>query len=166
MTPINWILIGLIVVMTIIGFFFLFNNKNDNQSSTSKKSKNDIVAPLKIQAYERLVLYLERIRYSVLVKRVFMPGMSRTDLQFALIQNVQDELEHNLAQRLYVSEPTWFNIIIVRDEVLKSINTVFNDNAYADAAMMAQIIASMDNSLIDKAVIAIKKEFNTICYES
>ena len=166
MTPINWILIGLIVVMTIIGFFFLFNNKNDNQSSTGKKSKNDIVAPLKIQAYERLVLYLERIRYSVLVKRVFMPGMSRTDLQFALIQNVQDELEHNLAQRLYVSEPTWFNIIIVRDEVLKSINTVFNDNADADAAMMAQIIASMDNSLIDKAVIAIKKEFNTVCYES
>ena len=54
MTPINWILIGLIVVMTIIGFFFLFNNKNDNQSSTGKKSKNDIVAPLKIQAYERL----------------------------------------------------------------------------------------------------------------
>ena len=157
MTPINWILIGLIVVMTIIGFFYLFNNKNDNQSGT--------VVPLKIQAYERLVLYLERIRYSVIVKRVFMPGMSRTDLQFALIQNVQDELEHNLAQRLYVSEPTWFNIIIVRDEVLKSINTVFNDNADADAAMMAQIIASMDNSLIDKAVIAIKKEFNTICYE-
>jgi hypothetical protein len=166
MTPVNWILIGLIVVMTIIGFFFLFNNKNDNQSGTGKKKHSDVVTPLKIQAYERLVLYLERIRYTVLVKRVFMPGMSRTDLQFALIQNVQDELEHNLAQRLYVSEPTWFNIIIVRDEVLKSINTVFNENADADAPTMAQIIASMDNSLIDKAVIAIKKEFNTVCYES
>ena len=155
MTPINWILIGLIVVMTIVGFFFFFSgNKNDNQSNT--------VVPLKIQAYERLVLYLERIRFSVLVKRVFMPGMSRSDLQFALIQNVQDELEHNLAQRLYVSEPTWFNIIIVRDEVLKSINAAFGENPNADAAMMAQIIASIDNSLIDKAVIAIKKEFNNI----
>ena len=155
MTPINWILIGLIVVMTIVGFFFFFSgNKNDNQSNT--------VVPLKIQAYERLVLYLERIRFSVLVKRVFMPGMSRSDLQFALIQNVQDELEHNLAQRLYVSEPTWFNIIIVKDEVLKSINAAFGENPDADAAMMAQIIASIDNSLIDKAVIAIKKEFNNI----
>ena len=155
MTPINWILIGLIVVMTIVGFFFFFSgNKSDNQSNT--------VVPLKIQAYERLVLYLERIRFSVLVKRVFMPGMSRSDLQFALIQNVQDELEHNLAQRLYVSEPTWFNIIIVKDEVLKSINAAFGENPDADAAMMAQIIASIDNSLIDKAVIAIKKEFNNI----
>ena len=152
----TWILIGLIVVMTIIGFVFFFSgNKNDNQS-------NNNVVPLKIQACERLVLYLERIRFSVLVKRVFMPGMSRTDLQFRLIQNVQDELEHNLAQRLYVSEPTWFDVIIVKDEVLKSINAAFGENPDADAATMAQIIASMDNSLIDKAVIAIKKEFNNI----
>ena len=133
--------------------------KSDNQTNTT-------VVPLKIQAYERLVLYLERIRYAVLVKRIFMPGMSRTDLQFALIQNVQDEFEHNLAQRLYISEASWFNVVIVKDEVLKNINATFGENPDADAATMAQIIASMDNSLIDKAVIAIKKEFNTICYES
>ena len=163
MSPTTWVLIGLIVVMTIVGFFFFFSgNKNDNQSNTSNKSKKDVLVPLKIQAYERLVLYLERIRFSVLVKRVFMPGMSRADLQFALIQNVQDELEHNLAQRLYVSEPTWFNIIVVKDEVLKNINVAFGENPDADAATMAQIIASTDNSLIDKTVIAIKKEFNNI----
>lgn len=161
MSTTTWILIGLIVVMTIVGFVFFFSgNKNDNQSNKANKSKDDVIVPLKIQAYERLVLYLERIRFSVLVKRVFMPGMSRADLQFALIQNVQDELEHNLAQRLYVSEPTWFNIIVTKDEVLKSINAAFGENPDADAAMMAQIIASIDNSLIDKVVITIKKEFN------
>ena len=152
----TWILIGLIVVMTIIGGYFMFSGKkSDNQTNTT-------VVPLKIQAYERLVLYLERIRYAVLVKRIFMPGMSRTDLQFALIQNVQDEFEHNLAQRLYISEASWFNVVIVKDEVLKNINNTFGENPDADAPTMAQIIASMDNSLIDKAVIAIKKEFNTI----
>ena len=152
----TWILIGLIVVMTIIGFIFFFSGKKaDNQS-------NEKLLPLKVQACERLVLYLERIRYSVLVKRVFMPGMSRSDLQFALIQNVQDELEHNLAQRLYVSESSWFNVVIVKDEVLKSVNAAFSENPNADVATMAQIIASMDSTLIDKAVIAIKKEFNTI----
>lgn len=156
MSPTTWILIGLIVVMTVIGGYFMFSGKkSDNQS-------NEKVLPLKVQAFERLVLYLERIRYAVLVKRVFMPGMSRTDLQFALIQNVQDEFEHNLAQRLYVSESSWFNVVIVKDEVLKSINAAFSENPNADAPTMAQIIASMDNSLIDKAVIAIKKEFNTI----
>ena len=156
MSPTTWILIGLIVLMTVIGGYFMFSGKkSDNQTNTT-------VVPLKIQAYERLVLYLERIRYAVLVKRIFMPGMSRTDLQFALIQNVQDEFEHNLAQRLYISEASWFNVVIVKDEVLKNINATFGENPDADAATMAQIIASMDNSLIDKAVIAIKKEFNTI----
>lgn len=159
----TWVLIGLIVVMTIVGFYFVFSgNKRDNQSNTVNKSKEAVLLPLMVQAYERLVLYLERIRFSVLVKRVFMPGMTRADLQFALIQSVQDELEHNLAQRLYVSEPVWFNVIIVKDEVLKSINAAFGENPDADAATMAQIIASMDSSLIDKAVIAVKKEFNTI----
>lgn len=162
MTPINWILIGLIVVMTIVGFYFLFGNRSDNQSNTYRKGRNEVIVPLKVQAYERLVLYLERIRFSVLVKRVFLPGMSRSDLQFALIQNVEDEFEHNMAQRLYVSEPTWFNIVIVRDKVLKSINMAFDENCDADTAMMARIIASMGNSLIDEAVVAIKKEFNTI----
>lgn len=163
MTITTWILIGLIVVMTIVGAVFFFSgNKNDNQSYTANGVKNDVVVPLKIQAYERLVLYLERIRFSVLVKRVFMPGMSRTDLQFAMIQSVQDEFEHNLAQRLYVSEPVWIMINMTKEETLKSISGVFNDNPDADAANMAQIIASMDNTLIDKAVITIKKEFNNI----
>jgi hypothetical protein len=45
---------------------------------------------------------------------------------------------------------------------LKSVNAAFSENPDADVATMAQIIASMDSTLIDKAVIAIKKEFNTI----
>ena len=150
----TWVLIGLVIVMTVIGGFMFFSKKKtDNQP---------VVTPLKVQACERLVLYLERIRFSVLVKRVFMPGMSRSDLQFAMIQSVQDELEHNLAQRLYLSEETWFMIIVTKDDVLKSINLAFGENPEADAATMAQILASTSNPLIDKTVITIKKEFNTI----
>ena len=148
----TWILIGLVIVFTVIGGFMLFSKKNsDNQP---------VITPLKVQACERLVLYLERIRFSVLVKRVFMPGMSHSDLQFALIQNVQDEFEHNLAQRLYVSEEVWMMIVLTKDDVLKSINEAFAANQDADAATMAQAIALIHNSLIDRAIIAIKKEFN------
>ena len=128
----------------------------------SSEETDNVVVPLKIQAYERMLLYLERIRLSVIVKRVFMPGMSRSDLQFALIQNVQDEFEHNLAQRLYVSEEVWMMIVVTKDDTLKHINEAFASNPDADAATMAQIIASMSNSLIDKTVISIKKEFNNI----
>ena len=153
----TWILI--IVGIVVFGGIFIFGAKKGKKKNVEV---SETVVPLMIQAFERLVLYLERIRYSVLVKRVFMPGMSRSDMQFALIQSIQDEFEHNLAQRLYVSEEIWMMVVLAKDEVLKSINEVFGANPEADAATMAQILASKSNSFIDRAVIAIKKEFNDI----
>ena len=120
------------------------------------------IVPLKIQAYERLVLYIERIHFPVLVKRVFHPGISRKDFQFSILQNVQDEFEHNLAQRLYVSESTWQLIVMAKEEVLQNVNAVFNDNPDADIAMIAQKIASFENPMGEKAVVNIKNEFNSL----
>ena len=153
----TWVLI--IVGIVIFGGIFLFGTKKGKKKSVEV---SETVAPLMIQAFERLVLYLERIRFSVLVKRVFMPGMTRSDLQFALIQSIQDEFEHNLAQRLYVSEEIWMMVVLTKDEALKSVNEAFGANPEADAAAMAQIMASKSNTYIDRTVIAIKKEFNEI----
>ena len=133
------------------------------KSSEELKSVSyKLIVPLKIQAYERLVLYIERIQFPVLVKRVFHPGMSKNDFQFSLLQNVQDEFEHNLAQRLYVSESTWQLIVLAKEEVLRNANAVFNDNPDADIAMIAQKIASFENPMGEKAVINIKNEFNSL----
>lgn len=151
----TWILI--IVGIVVFGGFLLFGVKKNTKKGVDI---SETVAPLMIQAFERLVLYLERIRFSVLVKRVYMPGMTRSDFQFALMQNIQDELEHNLAQRLYVSEDIWMMVILTKDEALKSINEVFGANPDADAAAMAQMLAAKSNTYIDRTVIAIKKEFN------
>lgn len=131
------------------------NDDNDLKTISQK-----LIVPLRIQAYERLLLYIERIQFPVLVKRVFNPAMSRNDFQFSLLQNVQDEFEHNLAQRLYVSEDTWQLINMAKEEVLLNINAVFNDNPDADVSKVAQILASFSNPMVDKAVINIKREFD------
>ena len=153
----TWILI--IVGLVVFGGIFLFGKKKDRKKNADV---SEIVAPYMIQAFERLVLYLERIRFSVLIKRVYVPGMSRSDLQFAMIQSIQDEFEHNLAQRLYVSEDIWMMVVLTKDESLKGLNEAFGANPEADASTMAQILASKSNSYIDRTVIAIKKEFNEI----
>ena len=153
----TWVLI--IVGIVVFGGLFIFGSKKGKKKSVGV---SETVAPLMIQAFERLVLYLERIRFSVLIKRVYAPGMSRSDLQFAMIQGIQDEFEHNLAQRLYVSEDIWMMVVLTKDESLKGINEAFGANPEADASAMAQILASKSNSYIDRTVIAIKKEFNDI----
>jgi hypothetical protein len=140
-------------------------NKNIDIMKSDSELKSvsyKLIVPLKIQAYERLVLYIERIQFPVLVKRVFHPGISRNDFQFSLLQNVQDELEHNLAQRLYVSESTWQLVVMAKEEVLQNVNAVFNDNPDADIAMIAQKIASFENPMGEKAVVNIKNEFNSL----
>ncbi len=135
------------------------NVKDDNEL---KSDSLKLIVPLKIQAYERLLLYIERIQFPVLVKRVFHPGISKNDLQFSIMQNVQDEFEHNLAQRLYVSETTWRLVVLAKEEVLQNVNAVFNDNPDADVAMIAQKIASFENPMGEKAVVNIKNEFNSL----
>lgn len=164
--------IGCIIVLLVLGYFMFFGkSKSSENNHIPQRIKGDddikvvsykLTVPLRIQAYERLILYIERIQFPVLVKRVFYPGISRNDFQFSLLQNVQDEFEHNLAQRLYVSEATWQLILLAKEEVLQNLNAVFGDNPDADVALIAQQLASFENPMAEKAVVNIKKEFNSL----
>ena len=161
------ILIILLVASCIITLKREEKSKNDIIDKIKKDNELKAVSlkltiPLKIQAYERLLLYIERIQFPVLVKRIFHPGISRDDFHFSLLQNVQDEFEHNLAQRLYVSESTWQLIVLAKEEVLQNVNAVFNDNPNAEIAMIAQKLASFENPMVEKAVVNIKNEFNSL----
>ena len=169
MNIVNIISIVIIILLSVYCFIMLKKEDKPNKNIDIMKSDSELksvsyklIVPLKIQAYERLVLYIERIQFPVLVKRVFYPGISRNDFQFSILQNVQDEFEHNLAQRLYVSESTWQLIVMAKEEVLQNVNAVFNDNPDADIAMIAQKIASFENPMGEKAVVNIKNEFNSL----
>ena len=152
MNTLAWIIVA-VVLLIFVGSLFI---------TPSEKKNSAVVVNLKSQACERLLLYLERIQYPVLLKRIFMPGMTRDELLMSLVQNVQEELEHNLAQRLYVGEDTWLMIQMAKDEALGTINAAFVDNPDSDAASIAQLLVSSHNNMIDKAVIKIKVEFNSL----
>lgn len=167
---INFFIIAVIIVLLISAFFVIRDKNHQTVGGTSNLlNDNDlrlvslkIVVPLKIQAHERLLLFIERMQFPILVKRVFSPVMTKDDFQFSLMQNVQDEFEHNMAQRLYVTEETWHLVYLAKEEVLQNINAVFNDNPDADVAMIAQKLASFNNPMVEKAVLNIKREFNSL----
>jgi hypothetical protein len=82
-----------------------------------------ISLPVRMQAYERLVLLLERIEPAGLLVRSNLPGMNASQLQSALIQNIRSEFEHNLSQQLYISTKAWEMVRNAREETIKRINT-------------------------------------------
>lgn len=77
---------------------------------------------MRLQAYERLILYVERIHPRQLVPRVYQSGMTVSDLQQVLIFNIRSEFEHNLSQQLYVSQQVWNTVRGVKEQEMSMIN--------------------------------------------
>ncbi|RYE24017.1 MAG: hypothetical protein EOP51_08725 [Sphingobacteriales bacterium] len=82
----------------------------------------DITTRLRLQAYERLVLYIERIHPRQLVPRVYASNMNVAVLQSMLISTIRSEFEHNLSQQIYVSKQVWDTVKGVMEQEMGMIN--------------------------------------------
>ncbi len=115
------IIVLLASTLTIRGFLRAdFKEKKlallrDNQETTVR---------LRLQAYERLVLFLERIHSRQLIPRVYYPGMQVAELQAAMTAMIQAEFEHNLSQQIYVTKQVWNTVRGVKEQELNMINQI------------------------------------------
>ena len=82
-----------------------------------------VVTPIRLQAYERLALLLERMSPNSLVLRCYQPGMDLRLLQGVMTKNIRDEWEHNLSQQVYVSSTLWTRIREAKDEMVNLVNS-------------------------------------------
>ena len=122
-----------------------------------------IIMPLKVQAYERFLLYLERVQLPQLVKRIYTPGMEKGALHLLLLQNVREEFEHNLAQQLYVSDSTWKAVVNAKEELVNQINTTFEQlKDEEDVSIIAQSLVALPNPVVEQAVSVLKHDFERL----
>lgn len=138
--------------------------KNDKGQKNKKSSaKQDATLTLKVQAYERLLLLLERMQPSVLIKRNFDISLSIAQFQLKILQNIREEFEHNLAQQLYISENTWAMIKTSREELVQKINMCVGQLPEgADTTYLAQLLIDIEIPNIDQAISLLKTEFKEI----
>ncbi len=87
-------------------------------NSSNKKT----VLPLRLQAYERMTIYLERIQPGTLINKCRKDGMSSSDLHLSLLNTIRTEYDHNTAQQVYINEKTWETIKIAKEETIAIIN--------------------------------------------
>ncbi len=128
-----------------------------------KQNQNKTTIPLRLQAYERLSLFCERISIPNLILRLRTDEMTATDLRMALMLGIQQEFEHNITQQVYVSDQLWQIVKISRDDTLNIVNLVYNSvDPQADgkdyAGTMFKYLQSREALSTDKALVAIKKE--------
>ena len=115
---------SLVVLATAYYLLKMFLDKESEKTQMQMRlDVQKISLPVRMQAYERLVLLLERIEPAGLLVRTNQPGMNAINLQAALIQSIRSEFEHNLSQQLYVSTKAWEMVRNAREETIKRINT-------------------------------------------
>jgi len=74
--------------------------------------------PLKLQAYERLTLMLERINLTSVLMRAGAETTSAGQLEFMMLQSIREEFEHNITQQLFVDDETWQMVKVAREEAI------------------------------------------------
>jgi hypothetical protein len=98
-------------------------NEEKKREYTKNTGNSQTIIPLRLQAYERLVLLLERMTPAQAINRALQPDMTAYHLQVILIQNIREEFEHNVAQQVYVSPSGWAMIKTAKEEIIRLINT-------------------------------------------
>lgn len=154
------IVVSVTVVFIISGYF---RNSVDLREQELKLKTREVSLPLRLQAFERLVLLMERISINNLLIRLSSSGMSVQDYTFELIHTINQEFEHNLAQQLYVSNAAWEKVKGAKDTMILMVNSCaesLDRNAPASALvdMLLNQLSRQEIYVTTDAIFFLKKE--------
>jgi hypothetical protein len=133
----------------------------------NKAAKMEETLPLRLQAYERLSLFCERIALPNLLLRLQEKGQTAGQLKVALYLAIQQEYEHNISQQVYMSAALWDIIKQARDNTMQAIDSV-SDIIEPDlpARQLSRALldqaAPSSNAALALALRAIKKEASVL----
>ena len=112
-------------VVTISVGYYLIKNDIDKYLRlrfAGKKDERTQLFAFRLQAHERLIVFVERINPANLFLRVYKPGISVPELQMLVLNEIRSEYQHNVTQQLYVSERIWNVIRKLKDDTLAMVN--------------------------------------------
>ncbi|MCU0432850.1 MAG: hypothetical protein MUC87_05300 [Bacteroidia bacterium] len=130
-------------------------------------ANQSVVTPVRLQAYERIAIFLERINPNTLVTRVHKSGMSARLLQSELTKVIRNEFEHNLSQQIYMSNHAWEMVKTAKEEITKLVNVAASklpDTATGVelSQMILQVSQQIDKMPTQVALEYIKKEVGQV----
>ena len=132
-----------------------------------RKERQSFFLPNRLEAYQRVILYLERIHPNALIMRVHNPVLSAKVFQSELIKTIREEFDHNVAQQLFISPSTWKLISNAKEETTKIINVsaanLKEDAGATDLAeKVLELVSEVGEVPSDIAVNVLKGEFQEL----
>lgn len=143
------------------------DNEHRKQMLLFRKESQKETTPLRLQAFERVVLFLERSALDKLILRIYKPGMSGKMLKAQLTITINEEFNHNLTQQIYMSSTSWEIVRKAKDETLKVVNMAgaqMPDTATGNdlSQKIFEIMSKLENAPTQIAINQLKKEIRQI----
>ena len=122
--------ISLVIAFSLGGFlaYALWKQRKEAKQLIEKHEKEKAAAPatqpLQLQAYERLILLVDRIALPNVISRTPTAGLTSRDMQVLLTQTIRTEFEYNVTQQIYVSHESWEAVRNLKDQNILIINQI------------------------------------------
>lgn len=121
------------------------------------------ILPLRLQAHERLIIFVDRINPANLLVRLHQQGIDLATLQAGILSEVRAEYQHNITQQLYVDPVTWGVVRKLKDDTIGMINNAVQglpagSNGIELSKAILQHMASIDENPYDLTLELIKKD--------
>jgi hypothetical protein len=97
-------------------------NEDKRHKSEFNMHISDEILPVRLQAYERSILLLERISPDSMIMRISRNDYTARQLQQELLTNITSEFEHNIAQQTYLSKEAWEKMKSAKNQVVNLVN--------------------------------------------
>ena len=169
-TEILMLIVAIVAVM-LFGFWLIqhssFKNEERKRQWELKRESQKSISPIRLRAYERLALLLERTKPEHMLVGLDLSTMTVPQLQQYLLQTIRAEFDHNQSQQVYVSDEVWDLIINARDQMAAFIITIATQlppDATAQVYAQTLLTAYATNGLTptDKALAELKNEAKEI----
>ena len=120
---------------------------------------------LKFAAYERLLLFVHRISPYQVMLRNHNANISVEEFKATLINDIENEYQHNFTQQLYVSDSAWTIVKDLKEStigLLKNSGKVIPSEAKVDdyIALVLKHVTELDINPYEAAQIILKKELS------
>jgi hypothetical protein len=133
----------------------------------SAKKNQPVMLPLRLQAYERMALFLERIDPNQLVMRIHSAGLTVSQEQNLLLTAIRSEFEHNLSQQIYLSDTVWQRVCEAKTDIESIINTVAADyEKDTDSREFAETVLAVTSQkpVVELAIQILKADMQKWAY--
>ena len=160
-------------IILLLALWIMLRTWSRNETQRRKSEFNmhfsDEVLPVRLQAYERIILLLERISPESILLRVSKPHYSARQLQQELLTGITSEFEHNIAQQTYVSTEAWEKVKSAKNQVIQLVNETAgelkpDDKGPAFGKLLLEKLADTEPPPSQVAIDFLKQEVKSLFF--